>query len=183
MLHIRTRAYSHKSFVPNFIADSVRDIDFGYLKAKGIKAIFLDLDGTVVARGTYDVHSKLSEVLKSQSLDIYIATNRPASRDLRDLKELLNASGVVHPKSVLGKPFRQYFMNALKTVSLKPEEVVMIGDRYIQDIFGANNAGIWSLVVRKLDKPTNPFDWCISSTERVFTTLLQRRYAAKSIGD
>jgi predicted HAD superfamily phosphohydrolase YqeG len=38
---------------PDFLATTVADINFKYLEQQGIKAIFLDLDGTVVERRTF----------------------------------------------------------------------------------------------------------------------------------
>lgn len=163
-------------FKPEYLAESVIDIDFDALFKKGIKAAFIDLDGTVVIRGTFNVSSKITTKLKLQPLDIYIATNRPKSRDLKNLKETLHAKGVIHPKGLVGKPFAQYYKNGLAEVKLAPNETIMIGDRYIQDIIGANLAGLHTLVVVKLDKPTNWFDKLLSALERSLTRLISGKY-------
>ena len=165
-----------KHFSPNFIATSVLDIDFEYLHRHGIKAALIDLDGTVVARGTFEVASEVRELLKRQPLKMYIATNRPKSRDLKDLREHLNANGVIHPIGFWGKPFPKYYAQAASDHGLKPSELVMIGDRYLQDIFGANLAGLQTIVVRKLDKPTNVIDRLLSWLERHRTDTLLRNY-------
>jgi HAD superfamily phosphatase (TIGR01668 family) len=164
------------TFRPDFIVDSVADIDFGYLKKRGIRAALIDLDGTVVARGTYDVSSKISQHLKRQDIRVYIATNRPKSRSLKNLKEALNANGVLHPKGIIGKPFAHYYAQAVKEHNLKPEECVMIGDRLLQDIFGANAAGLTTIAVRKLDKPTNVIDTLLSRTERNYLDKIAPAY-------
>lgn len=174
--HASSKKRPWRWFQPDYIANSVADIDFGYLAQKGIKAVYIDLDGTVVARGNYDVSSNISEALKNQPLDIYIATNRPKSRDLKNLREHLNANGVVHPRGFYGKPFPRYYTASLRARNLSPHEAVMIGDRYIQDILGANSARLHTLLVRKLDKPTNWFDALLSSTEALRTNLLAKRY-------
>jgi HAD superfamily phosphatase (TIGR01668 family) len=165
-----------KPFQPDYIAQSITDVNFKHLATQGIKAVFVDLDGTVVARGRYDVDPKISEVLSSQPLRVYIATNRPKSRDLKNLKELLNADGVIHPRGVASKPFPAYFKTACQEHGLRPSEVVMIGDRYIQDIIGANSAGLTTVVVYKLDKPTNWIDGLLSQLEQKLTTRLSARY-------
>jgi HAD superfamily phosphatase (TIGR01668 family) len=165
-----------KNFTPHFIAASVLDIDFEYLASLGIKAALIDLDGTVVARSTYEVNPEIRELLKRQPLKMYIATNRPKSRDLKDLKERLNANGVIHPVGPWGKPFPRYFAQAARDHGLKPEELVMIGDRYLQDIFGANLAGFRTIVVRKLDQPTNIIDQMVSWLERRRTDRLSTHY-------
>lgn len=164
------------TFFPDFICKSITDVDFGYLKKQGIKACFIDLDGTVVSRGTFEVDPRIGEVLSNSKLDIHIATNRPKSKSLKRLKEDLYAVSVVHPRGLFGKPTKRYYKNALKELHLKPQEVVMLGDRYVQDILGANRAGIYSLVVYKLGDNKGKFDKSFSNLEKVFTNFIVRKY-------
>lgn len=175
-MFVRPYASRKKPFQPDYIADSIADVNFTHLAEHGIKAVFVDLDGTVVARGRYDVDPQISQVLSSQPLKVYIATNRPKSRDLKNLQELLNASGVIHPRGMAGKPFPAYFKAACQEHGLKPQDVAMIGDRYIQDIIGANSAGLTTIVVYKLDTPTNWFDHVLSGFERKLTRRLAAHY-------
>lgn len=161
---------------PDYIATALTDIDFNYLHSQGYKAVFIDLDGTVVARGTYDVDPAITNILRTQPLPVYIATNRPKSRDLKNLKDSLHAQGVIHPKGFAGKPFPSYFKQACLDQGYQPHEVVMIGDRYIQDIIGANGAGLATIIVYKLDRPTNHFDTVLSACERKLTSYFERQY-------
>lgn len=164
---------------PDFIASSVQDIDFAMLRAYGIKNCLIDLDNTVVERADYNVSQDIKNALKHSGLTVYIATNRPKSRDLKDLKEKLGAKGVVHPHGLMGKPTKTYFINALKDKSLDKSTVIMIGDRYIQDIFGANRAGIYSLLVHKFGKPVGKLDSIISSIESRWTARISKKYISK----
>ncbi len=169
---------SATSFRPDFIAKDIPDIDFVALRKLGIKACMIDLDGTVVERGTYEISRPTVEVLQraAKDMQLYIATNRPKSRDLKNLKQDIGAVGVVHPQFIYGKPFKRYFINGVKAMGLRPHEVVMIGDRYIQDIFGSNGAGVYSLLVRKIDQPKGAFDTFLSGTERRYTDRLTKEY-------
>ncbi len=176
MLSKPTSMSGKKLFSPDYIADSVEDIDFTLLESKGIKAVLIDLDGTVVSRGTFNVDPKLSNYLKKQTIKIYIATNRPKSRDLKDLKTLLHASGVIHPTGVFMKPFPKYFKRASIEHKLQPSEVAMIGDRYLQDVFGANLAGLTTILVRKLGLSIGFFDRHIGNIERKRTNNLTAKY-------
>ena len=168
---------AHTGFRPDYIALSVGDIDFGYLQQSGIKACFIDLDGTVVSKGEFEVADTVKNLLQAIKLPIYIATNRPKSRALKDLKLDLAASGVIHPHGLLHpKPSKSYYRNALKEHNLLPHEVVMIGDRYLQDIFGANRAGLYSLVVHKTGKSIGWFDRLLSKTEAKATARYSTDY-------
>jgi HAD superfamily phosphatase (TIGR01668 family) len=169
------KSASKRKFLPHYLARSVSEIDFDYLKKAGIKACFIDLDDTTVLRGSYDVTPTIVKALKNQPLKCYIATNRPKSRDLKDLKEHLNADGVIHPRGMLGKPTKHYYRQALKDAGVKPDQAVMIGDRVIQDILGANRSGMRSLKVNKLGPAKNTFDRLLSAAENG----LVRRFASQ----
>lgn len=164
------------SILPDFIVDSVSKIDFPRLASLGIKAIFIDLDGTVVPRSTYDVHPRIRQALADSGLKVYIATNRPKKRSLQNLITDLGADGAVHPHHIFGKPTKRYFTNALHDKAIKPHEAVMIGDRFVQDILGANRAGMYSMIVYKLDQPVNKLDAAISTMEKKLTLRISRNY-------
>lgn len=167
---------SRFSVYPDFIADTVSKIDFQRLQSLGIKAVFIDLDGTVVARSTFKVSPLIREALADSGMKIYIATNRPKSRGLKNLIKDLGAEGAVHPHFIFGKPTRRYFSNGMRDKDLKPHEAIMIGDRYVQDILGANRAGMHSLLVYKLDKPVGKADEIISGIEKKFTLSITKLY-------
>lgn len=178
-MYIANTAVSKKkrfSFKPDFIAESVQAIDFIYLKGKGITTCFIDLDGTVVERGAYDMEQSLSESLKNSGMNIKIATNRPKSRTLKNLKNSLHATGVIHPRGLRGKPAKSYIANALNEYELEPKQVVMIGDRFVQDILGANRSGVYSLLVYKLGRSRGVFDKFISSLEKKYTQRIIKSY-------
>lgn len=164
------------SIRPDFIAASVDAIDFDLLRAKGIEACFIDLDGTTVSRGTFDVDKKVIYSLKQSRLPIFIATNRPKSRELKNLMVDLSALGVVHPVGVYAKPTKRYYKRALAAHNLKPHQVVMIGDRYFQDVFGSNRAGLYSLVVFKVGKIGSRSDYIVSKIEAWLTRLFTGKY-------
>jgi HAD superfamily phosphatase (TIGR01668 family) len=161
---------------PDFIAASVRDIDFHFLRELGVTTCLVDLDGTVVERDTYEVDPILAQTLARSGLDVHIATNRPLSRDLKNLKSDLGAKSVIHPKGLRGKPTIQYYHTALQGLEREPQQVVMIGDRYIQDILGANRAGIYSLLVYKLGPSKGRADRWFSSFEQYLTNISSRKY-------
>jgi uncharacterized protein len=167
---------SRFSIMPDFIADTVSKIDFATLSAMGIQAVFIDLDGTVVARSTFEVSDRIREALSGSGMKIYIATNRPKGRDLKNLIKDLGADGAVHPHFIFGKPTKRYFVNGLHDKHVEPHQTIMIGDRFIQDILGANRAGMYSLLVYKLDPPVNMVDRVISRVEKKLTLRISRDY-------
>lgn len=169
------------SIFPDYISSSVADIDFRLLIDRGITTALIDLDGTVVPRGTFEVGTNIRQALQDSGLAIYIATNRPKSRDLKNLKHDLGAVGVIHPSGIYGKPSVRYFEAALRTNNLQAKEVVMIGDRYLQDILGANRAGLHTLLVNKISKPPKLLDRVFSECEEVLTKQISKSYQNSNI--
>jgi HAD superfamily phosphatase (TIGR01668 family) len=164
------------TFRPDIICTSIVDVNFAYLRKLGITTCLIDLDGTVVGRGRFEVDPRIGKALSNSKLHVHIATNRPKSRSLQTLKEDLYAASVIHPRGIFGKPSKRYYLNALKQLQLQPGEVVMIGDRFIQDMLGANRAGIYSLLVRKLGESVGRGDRYISLIEKIYTDRLSGRY-------
>jgi len=161
--------YNHKAaaftFKPDFIAQSVQTIDYSFLINLGITTCLIDLDGTVVDRGKFDIDSDLSARLKNCGLNVVIATNRPRSRSLKELKQHLHATAVIHPVGIYGKPSKRYMSHALAELGVGSAEVVMIGDRLLQDILGANRSGIYSLMVKRVGGTASLPDKIISRME------------------
>ena len=167
---------SKQTFLPDFIAPSVAEIDFPFLYRLGIRGCFIDLDGTIVERGQHEISDELSRILKDQPLIISLATNRPKGRSLEDLKERTHAQHVIHPVSVRGKPFKAYYRAALRQVGLEPERAVMIGDRYLQDIVGANRAGLYTVMVHKFGRAEALDDKLQSRVDACFLRRFAGRY-------
>lgn len=161
---------------PDFIAESISKVDFEYLKKLGIKACLIDLDGTVVSAGKFKVDRKVRKFLKSVQMPLHIATNRPKSRSLKNLKEDLNAVSVIHPRGLAGKPSKLYYKNASKSLKLQPSQLAMIGDRFIQDILGANRAGLYSVLVHKFGDYRSNADKYISETEKILLKIISSGY-------
>lgn len=53
----------------------------------------------------------------------------------------------VKPK-IFGKPSKEYFIQALEKIKLKPKDVLVVGDDIESDIQGAINTGIRAILVR-----------------------------------
>ncbi len=49
---------------------------------------------------------------------------------------------------IVGKPSKEFFLSAVKSMNLDPKEVIMVGDDIENDIKGAQNAGIKAILVK-----------------------------------
>lgn len=165
-----------RTILPQYIATSVDAIDFAGLKKSGITTLLVDLDGTVVERGMYEVSASIIARLRTQPLEIIIATNRPSNQELKNLKADLSATGVVHPTGLWAKPSKRYYTNALAVHHKTRSEVAMVGDRYLQDVIGANRAGLVSVLVHQLGPSTAWNDRILYRLQKWFTQRIKRFY-------
>lgn len=164
------------NWLPDYLAQTVLDIDFQYLNQKGIKAVMFDLDHTILAHGAVDVDAPIIDALKNSGMDIYIATNRRKSSSLDGIKALIGARGIMFARSfTVAKPSKKYYELAAEMTGLDLKEVAMVGDRLVQDIYGANKVGLLTIMVRKFGR-IKWFDQIPTVFDRVVPTLCKNHY-------
>jgi HAD superfamily phosphatase (TIGR01668 family) len=130
---------------PRETADTVFDIDFERLFRDGRRALLFDLDNTLRRRWGAElfpgVESLLARLGRS-GFRVGILTNR--RRIERD--PLLEALAKEFPTAVHArKPRRGAFLSLLDRLGAAPAEAVMIGDRRLTDVLGANRLGIYTV--------------------------------------
>ena len=59
----------------------------------------------------------------------------------------LNENGIEY-MGFCKKPFKKYFINAANKMGLDPENVLVIGDDIICDIYGGNRCGMITAIVK-----------------------------------
>ncbi len=145
-----------RKYIPTFVYKSVYDIDFLHIYNKeNIRFIFLDIDNTLAPYNenlpTKEA-KKLVEELLEIGFELMLISNNNKKRVLRYSEPLgLNA---VH---FALKPFKRGFKKGLKMASkpYKPEEVLVIGDQLMTDIFGANRMGFMTILVEPIKRKTD----------------------------
>lgn len=140
---------NNPDYVPDYTADSIKDIDFQLLAKQGIKYVALDVDNTLVPnfgitldKGDRAILRKNLKLFKQS----WIATNR----FILNLEPLADSIGVSLFQATLltRKPQRRYYTQLLKKMNASPKEVVMIGDSLWADIWGANRVGLKTVLVK-----------------------------------
>lgn len=139
----------HSSLLlPNFIAPSVLDIKPDQLKTLKISHIVFDIDETIVPKR----HNELTpeyitflQNLEEQGFTILIGSN--TKRDLQEITQHLKAE-VVRPSRFAFKPLKRYYKRIIDTAHVDPHHIVMVGDKVLNDVIGANRAGLHSILVK-----------------------------------
>jgi hypothetical protein len=144
-----------KLLSPGAIVTDINRINFGELKAKGINALILDIDDTIIPRENHEVTPALFEWVmnrKDEGFRLCLASN---SRHPLRVKQIGEALGL--PYLCLGfKPLPFAFWRSLEILKTKPAETAMIGDQLFMDILGANLVGIFSIFI---DHRKNETTW------------------------
>lgn len=171
---------NHSRLLPDFTAKDIHDVDFALLKKLGVKTCLYDLDHTILFHGTHLVDKSVIEYLKNSSLEIYIATNRQHSDELDIIAKQIGAKGIVHARNgSFAKPSQKYYGHAIKLAGYKPQQIAMIGDRLLQDVWGANRAGIRTVMVGKFG-PIKWWDQPISLLDRLIPVIFKKHYRETS---
>ena len=137
-----------KSLFPHDRIKSAYDVDYKALKAAGIKAIFFDIDNTLVFHDApSDENSKaLIERIHNEGLIVYLISNNKEPR-VKSFKEASMCDGYVFKA---GKPLARGFNQALKELNIYKEEAVFFGDQIYTDVIGGRNAKLWTILTKPL---------------------------------
>lgn len=163
------------SFVPDIMFEKALDITPGILIEKGIRAVVLDIDNTLV---TYGVAEPTDEViawidtLKKAGLGVAIASNNHAPR-----VELFNRKLGVFATCESKKPFPRAVKAACEHFGVQPNETAVIGDQIFTDIWCARNAGSLAILVKPIPYPENLFFKCKRVLEKPFIRAYCKKHS------
>lgn len=132
-------------FAPTHYVTGVEAIDIAALKRRGIKAILLDRDNTIVPRDTKTAPASavewINEALK-QGIHVMFVSNNWA----KNVRKEADKFGVEWISKGL-KPLPFVFWIALARLGMKRDEAIVVGDQVFTDVLGARLAGIESVLV------------------------------------
>ena len=142
----------YQKCIPQSYSASIFDIDYKELKKQGISALFFDLDNTIIGYDEIELHEKHIELIKSLSTEfkVVILSNTSYKRVSKALMSV-DVLFIWHAT----KPLKRGYKKALKMIDLKKENVMMIGDQLMTDIFGANRVGIKTILVKSVKRKSD----------------------------
>lgn len=136
-------------FYPEEYMESAYEIDFAAFRAKGYRAVIFDIDNTLVCHGApADERSiRLIEHLKELGYEIMLLSNNKEPR-----VKMFNDAVHVRYIYKAGKPAPKNYQAAMVMMGSNEKNTLFVGDQLFTDIWGANRAGIYSILVRPIDK-------------------------------
>lgn len=155
---------------PDAVVASVTEVTPDFLQARGVRAVMVDLDDTLLASGSELLEPPFREwleTLRGAEVPVVILSNGTHTRVARWAREL----GVVG-LPLTGKPLARAFRQGLAELGTPAHETAMVGDQLFTDVLGANLAGMVSVLVT----PLSPGKLLHTRALRRLERVLLRRY-------
>lgn len=140
-----------KELYPGKIITSVYELDWEELSARYHGVIF-DIDNTLVPHGApADEHAKaLFTRIHGLGMRTMLVSNNGEAR-VQPFADALNTEYVYKA----GKPKKGGYVEAMRRMGTTRDNTLFIGDQIFTDVWGANRAGIDSMLTKPIDKSTD----------------------------
>jgi HAD superfamily phosphatase (TIGR01668 family) len=148
-----------KNAIPDYEVKSLNEIQ-KILEQSSIDAIILDIDQTIVSFKETQIPEEIQLLIQSLQLKYRICflSNFPHTEDrIKRIRAIETQLGIEAIFSKRRKPSPAAFQMALDFLGSEPKKTMMVGDRVLTDIVGANQLGLRTVLVEPLDKKTDPF--------------------------
>ena len=138
-----------KRFYPKKCVDSTYEIPFEKFRDKGIRGVIFDIDNTLVPHGKpADARAlALFSRLKELGMNTCLLSNNKEPRVASFAKQV--ESGYIFKG---GKPGVKNYRKAMENMGTDENTTIFVGDQLFTDVYGANRAGVYSILV----KPIHP---------------------------
>lgn len=135
-------------FYPQEFWDSTYEIPFEQWKARGMKGIIFDIDNTLVPHDApADPRAEaLFEHLRQLGFKTCLLSN---NKEARVKPFALQVKSPYIYKG--GKPAKRGYEHAMACMGTGRNETLFVGDQLFTDVFGANRAGLKSILVKPID--------------------------------
>ena len=132
---------------PYALCKSTYDIDYSYLWDRGYRGIIFDIDNTLVEHNQPATEKAVA--LFKKLADIGFRTAVVSNNKEPRVRLFAEATGCEYVYKA-GKPKAGGYFKAMKKMGTDRSNTFSVGDQLITDIWGANNAGIKSIMVHRI---------------------------------
>ncbi|MCF0142886.1 MAG: HAD-IIIA family hydrolase [Parasporobacterium sp.] len=138
-----------EKFYPKEYLSSAYCIDYEYFYSSGYRGILFDIDNTLVKHDApADERSiELFDKLRAMGFSTCLISNNYDKRTA-PFAEAVSSSFL----SRCHKPSPEGYLKACEIMGTDSTNTLMVGDQVFTDIWGANNAGIYSVLTKPIDK-------------------------------
>lgn len=156
-------------FYPDEYLDSTYDIDFEEKYRQGYRGIIFDIDNTLVPHGlpADERAIALFKRLRETGYKVTMLSNNKEPR----VKMFCDAVDAPYIYKA-GKPNPANYREAMKNMGTDETNTLFVGDQIFTDVWGANKAGIYSVLV----KPIHPREEIQIVLKRYLEKIVLIRY-------
>jgi hypothetical protein len=138
-----------KNLFPDLYIDSISDITASMLKKKGMEAVVLDIDNTLVPHNdpnpTEAVNAFLDD-MRENGIKLCVVSNNHEER----VKPFCERIGIEYYVYEALKPKAYGYRRAAETMKTAPEKICAIGDQIFTDVWGGKRAGCFTVLVKPI---------------------------------
>lgn len=143
-----------KKLIPDEYYRSIEDIPYNKLYAKGIRLILTDLDNTLISYKEAEPTEALytwKHKVEAMGFEVIIVSNSRKER-VEHFANLLQLPFVKFAKKPLVLGMKKAMKKATRTY--KNEEIVVLGDQLMTDVFAAKRLKLYTVLLKAIDKKT-----------------------------
>lgn len=130
---------------PNVYLNKVEEITAKYLHEKGIKALIMDVDNTLIDynKNLSDTIIKWAKDIQEQGIILYILSNSNKKEKVKKVADNLGIEFEFFAK----KPLKIGFKKVQKKLNMPTENIGVVGDQIFTDIIGGNRCKMFTILV------------------------------------
>lgn len=138
-----------KRFYPNNYVDSTYSIDFKKYYDLGYRGILFDIDNTLVEHGKPATKRavELFEELRRIGFNTCLISNNKEPR-VKPFADLVKSDYIYDAH----KPSTKNYKKAMEIMGTTLGNSMFVGDQLFTDVYGANRAGMYTVLVKPIDK-------------------------------
>lgn len=159
-------------FYPDLYVSSTYRIDFRKYYEKGYRGVIFDIDNTLVPHGApADGRSAaLIGSLREMGFGVVFLSNNKEPR-VKMFSDRVKGRYIFKA----GKPAAKGYLRAMEMLGTDVGTTLFVGDQLFTDVWGARNTGIFSILVRPIDKKEEIQIVLKRCLERVVLAFYRRR--------
>ncbi|MCR5580681.1 MAG: YqeG family HAD IIIA-type phosphatase [Pseudobutyrivibrio sp.] len=141
---------SRRNLYPRDYIESTYDIDFKKLYEEGYRGVIFDVDNTLVPHNAPadDRAKELFKELHEIGFQALLLSNNKEPR-VKTFKEAVTYCSYIYKA---GKPSVSGYVRAMEQMGTDRDTTLFVGDQILTDVWGANRAGIRSVMVKPVKK-------------------------------